>query len=200
MRDAADEADTSDARLIDRFRHGDTQAAELLFRRHAALLRRVAARWVRRPAERDDLVAEAFTCVFAVLRAGGGTPENLCAYLVLTMRALHTRWTRHHEPEETDALMLRHTTDEVVASALRSLPPRWRTLLRSTVADGHTATELAPVLGVSRTEISAMTFRAREALRLAYLHRQPRRLPTPREEPSPDATHGPARPDSPGTT
>ncbi|WP_370941908.1 hypothetical protein AB5J62_22640 [Amycolatopsis sp. cg5] len=62
--------------------------------------------------------------------------------------------------------------DEVVAAALHSLPPRWRAVLRGTVADGHTSSELAPALGSSPKEVTALAARAREALRRAYLEAQ----------------------------
>ncbi len=185
MWDAVDDGDPSDARLIAEFRQGDGGAGGLLFRRHAEPLRRVAAGWVNQPAERDDLVAEAFSCVLAVLRAGGGPRENLRPYLVVTMRNLAARWSRYRgrvephavvpgvgEAEGADDLALRRSTDELVRSAFHTLPVRWRMVLWSTVAEGRTAAELAPVLGVSPNGVAALACRAREGLRQAYLRAQ----------------------------
>jgi RNA polymerase sigma factor (sigma-70 family) len=180
MWDAVDD-DPPDARLIAQFRLGHAGAGDLLFRRHAESLRRIAAGWGGRPAERDDLVAEAFACVFAVLRAGGGPREDLRPYLVATMRDLAARWRRHRDLVEpraevpaggADAVVLRRSTEELVRTAFRTLPPRWRTVLWSTLAEGHTAAELAPVLGVSPHGVSALAARAREGLRQAYLQAQ----------------------------
>lgn len=176
--------DPSDARLINEFRRGDAGAGDLLFRRHVGALRRVAAGWVNQPAERDDLVAEAFTCVLAVLRAGGGPREHLRPYLVVTMRNLAARWSRHRirvephavvpagEVDGADDVVLRRSADELVRSAFQTLPIRWRTVLWSTVAEGRTTAELAPVLGVSPNGVAALAARAREALRHAYLQAQ----------------------------
>ncbi|MGW4524738.1 sigma-70 family RNA polymerase sigma factor [Amycolatopsis sp. NPDC004378] len=185
MADAVDDGGPSDARLIAEFRRGDARAGELLFRRHAGPLRRVAVGWAAQPAELDDLVAEAFTCVLAVLRAGGGPRENLRPYLVVTMRNLAARWSRHRfrtEPRAVvpenasaagaDDLVLRRSTDELVRSAFHTLPVRWRMVLWSTVAEGHTTAELAPVLGVSPNGVAALLSRAREGLRQAYLQAQ----------------------------
>ncbi|SEF32737.1 DNA-directed RNA polymerase specialized sigma subunit, sigma24 family [Amycolatopsis pretoriensis] len=163
---AVDDGDPPDARLIAAFRRGDAGAAGRLFRRHADALRRLAAD----RSDPDDLVAETFTCVLAVLRAGGGPRENLRPYLVATMRELAARWDR---PQPG--------ADELVEAAFGTLPARWRTVLWSTVAEGHTAAELAPVLGVSPTSVDALGARAREALRHAYL--QVRRFPAKADMP-----------------
>ncbi|MFJ7215316.1 RNA polymerase sigma factor [Amycolatopsis sp. NPDC098790] len=158
---AVDDGGPPDARLIAGFRRGDAVAGGRLFRRHAEPLRRLAADWGGRPADWDDLVAETFTCVLAVLRAGGGPREHLRPYLVTTMRDLAARWGG---PQPG--------ADELAGAAFHTLPARWRTVLRSTVADGRTAAELAPVLGVSPTGVEALAARAREALRHAYLEAQ----------------------------
>lgn len=184
MRNAVDD-DPPDARLIAEFRQGDAGAGDRLFRRHAGPLRQVAAGWSGQASERDDLVAEAFTCVFAILRAGGGPREHLRPYLVVTMRNLAVRWRRDRgrvephavvpgvgETEGADDPVLRRSTDELVRSAFDTLPPRWRTVLWSTIAEGHTAAELAPVFGVSPNGVAALAARAREGLRQAYLQAQ----------------------------
>ncbi|SFW85615.1 RNA polymerase sigma factor [Amycolatopsis australiensis] len=197
MWDAVDDG-PPDARLIAEFRRGDADAGDLLFRRHAEPLRRIAAGWVSQPAERDDLVAEAFACVLSVLRTGGGPRENLRPYLVVTMRNLAARWSRQHgrvephavvpgtgETEGADDLVLRRSTDELVRSAFHTLPARWRMVLWSTIAEGHTAAELAPVLGVSPNGVAALAGRARAGLRQAYLQAQ--RLPAAGERSCPEA-------------
>ncbi|WP_372666773.1 RNA polymerase sigma factor [Amycolatopsis kentuckyensis] len=158
---AVDDGGPPDARLISEFRRGDAGAGSRLFRRHAEPLRRLAADWGGRPADWDDLVAETFTCVLAVLRAGGGPRENLRPYLVTTMRELAARWGGP-----------RPGADELVGTAFHTLPARWRTVLWSTVAEGRTEAELAPVLGVSPTGVAVLAARAREALRHAYLQAQ----------------------------
>lgn len=181
MWNSVDDQAPSDGALLAAIRDGDTAAGDLLFRRHAGPLRRVAARWVTQPAERDDLVAEAFTCVLAVVRGGGGPRDDLRPYLVVTMRNLAARWSRHRlrvqphaEVPETedvggaDERVLRGSTDQLVRSAFHSLPVRWRTVLWSMIAEGRSPADLAPVLGVSPNGVAALACRAREGIRQAY--------------------------------
>ncbi|MGW5717302.1 RNA polymerase sigma factor [Amycolatopsis sp. NPDC003865] len=168
---AVDDGGPPDARLIAEFRRGDAGAGDRLFRRHAGALRRLAAEWAGRPADGDELVAAAFTRVLAVLRAGGGPRENLRPYLVTTMRELAARRSGPG-------------ADDLAGAAFHALPARWRTVLWSTVADGRTAAELAPVLGVPPTGVAAVAARAREALRHAYLQAR---------QPAPGGVAGPGR-------
>lgn len=175
-----------DAVLLGALREGDLEAAGSLFRRHAEPLRRAAAAWVRQPAERDDLVAETFARVLAVVRAGRGPHEELRPYLVVTMRHLVSRWSSQHarvEPRATvpdaglgsggaDELALHRSNVGLAWSAYRTLPGRWRTVLWQTAAEGGTPTEVAPLLGLSPNSVAALAMRAREGLRQAYLQVQ----------------------------
>ncbi|RSD17151.1 RNA polymerase sigma factor [Amycolatopsis eburnea] len=198
MDESTDDDHLPDRRLLAELRAGNPAAGDRLFRRHAGPLRRVAARWARQPAERDDLVAEAFACVLAVVRAGGGPKDDLRPYLVVTMRNLAARWNRYRErvephavvpgaavAEGTEELVLRRSTDELVRSAFHTLPVRWRTVLWNIVAEGRTPADLAPVMGISANGVAALAGRARAGLRLAYLQAQ--QLPAPRTQACRDA-------------
>lgn len=182
MWDAA--AEPPDAVLLAAFRAGDLDAGGALFRRHAEPLRRTAAAWAKQPAERDDLVAETFARVLAVVRAGGGPDGDLRPYLVVTLRNLVCRWSRQGSrvelcetvPETSssgaDELALHRSHEKLVWSAYCTLPGRWRTVLWRTEAEGDTPTEVAPLLGLSPNSVSALAMRAREGLRQAYLQVQ----------------------------
>jgi len=173
-----------DAVLLAAFRAGDLDAGGALFRRHAEPLRRTAAAWAEQPAERDDLVAETFARVLAVVRAGGGPDGDLRPYLVVTLRNLVFRWSRQGSrvelcetvPETSssgaDELALHRSNEKLAWSAYRTLPGRWRTVLWRTEAEGDTPTEVAPLLGLSPNSVSALAMRAREGLRQAYLQVQ----------------------------
>jgi len=193
MWDAVDDA-PPDALLLGKLRGGDLGAGDLLFRRHAGPLRRIAACWVSQPAEQDDLVAEAFARVLAAVRGGGGPCDELRPYLVVTMRNLAAQWSRHRlrvqphavvpateEVEGADGPALQASTDQLIRSAFHTLPVRWRAVLWSTVAEGHTPAELAPVLGVSPNGVAALAHRARVGLRQAYLQAQTSEAPSVRE-------------------
>jgi len=176
----------TDAELLAAVRAGDCQAGGELFRRHVTLMRRVAGGWVRQPAEREDLVAEAFARVLSTVAAGGGPESNAPAYLVATMRNLFARWSRRENridlyatvPEHVtadcgaDELAVTRSEDRLVWSAYRTLPGRWRTVLWRQAAEGDTAAELAPLLGVSPNGVAVLARRAREGLRQAYLQVQ----------------------------
>lgn len=180
----ADE-DPPDAELLAALRAGDLAAGGALFRRHAGPLRRIASRWATQPAERDDLVAEAFTRVLAVVHAGGGPDGDLRPYLVVTMRNLVSRWGRQGSRVElcetvpddaatggADELALHRSNEKLVWTAYCTLPGRWRTVLWRTEAEGDTPTEVAPLLGLSPNSVAALAMRAREGLRQAYLQVQ----------------------------
>ncbi|NBH08244.1 sigma-70 family RNA polymerase sigma factor, partial [Amycolatopsis sp. SID8362] len=152
---------------------------------HAGPLRRIASGWANQPAERDDLVAEAFARVLAVVRAGGGPEGDLRPYLVATMRNLVSRWGRQGSrvelcetvPEScaaggADELALHRSNEKLVWTAYCTLPGRWRTVLWRTEAEGDTPTEVAPLLGLSPNSVAALAMRAREGLRQAYLQVQ----------------------------
>jgi RNA polymerase sigma factor (sigma-70 family) len=175
-----------DAVLLAALRDGDPDAGGALFRRHAEPLRRTAGTWLRPPAERDDLVAEAFARVLAVVRAGGGPHGELRPYLVVTMRNLLSRWSRQRSRVElcatvpepagrgggVEELAVRRSDAELVWSAYRTLPGRWRTVLWRTEAEGGSPAEVAPSLGLSPNSAAALAMRAREGLRQAYLQVQ----------------------------
>ncbi|MCR6489072.1 sigma-70 family RNA polymerase sigma factor [Amycolatopsis sp. OK19-0408] len=173
-----------DAVLLAALRAGDLDAGGALFRRHAEPLRRIAAAWARQPAEGDDLVAETFTRVLAVVCAGGGPDGDLRPYLVVTMRNLVSRWGRQRSRVElcetvpepaasgADELALHRSHERLVWTAYCTLPGRWRTVLWRTEAEGDTPTEAAPLLGLTPNSVAALAMRAREGLRQAYLQVQ----------------------------
>jgi len=177
-----------DAALIRAVRNGDATAFGVLYERHLAAARRAAAALASTAAEREDLVAEAFTRVLRVLRAGRGPDEAFRAYLVVTMcNAVITDVRRGPEislcadvPESRpagrdDDPLLGRLEGSVVAEAFATLPERWRTVLWHTEIEGESPTEIAPLLGLAPNSVSALAYRAREGLRQAYLRQH---LPT----------------------
>lgn len=176
----------TDAELLGAVRAGDRQAGGELFRRHVTMLRGIAGGWVRQPAEREDLVAEAFARVLSTVAAGGGPKANASAYLVATMRNLLARWAKNDRrvdlyatvPDVATAeqgiedVVVTRSVDHLMWSAYRTLPGRWRTVLWRTTAEGDSPSEVAPLLGVSPNGVTVLARRAREGLRQAYLQVQ----------------------------
>jgi RNA polymerase sigma factor (sigma-70 family) len=189
--EAVDEATAgapSDAALIRAVRTGDSAAYGVLYERHLAAARRGAAALASTAAEREDLVAEAFTRVLRVLRAGHGPDEAFRAYLLVTMRnALITDVRRSPDislfAEVPDARpagggddpILARLEASVAAEAFATLPERWRTVLWHTEVEGESPADIAPLLGLAPNSVSALAYRAREGLRQAYLSQH---LPT----------------------
>jgi RNA polymerase sigma factor (sigma-70 family) len=177
-----DREDPSDAELIARVRSGRTEAYAELYRRHAGSARAQARRLAGATAEADDLVAEAFTRLLAMLQAGGGPDAAFRAYLLTSVRhVFHDRIRRDRRLELSDD-MTRHDPgvpwedtavagldSRLAARAFTRLPERWRTVLWRTEVEQDSPAEVASLLGLSPNSVSALAYRAREGLREAYL-------------------------------
>ena len=174
-------AGPSDAALIMAVRRGDTSAYGVLYERHLAAAKRAAACLASTPAEREDLVAEAFTRVLQTLRSGRGPHEEFRPYLLVTMRHLAINTARRTPvtalfADVPDTLM--PTGDDPVAArlygsdaanAFAGLPERWRLVLWHTEVEGESPAAIAPLLGMTPNGVAALAYRAREGLRQAYL-------------------------------
>ena len=175
-----------DAQLIEAVRHGDVAAYGDLYAQHVGSARNLARQLSRTVTEADDLVSEAFIRVFQVLRAGGGPDSAIRAYLLTALR--HTAYDRTRKERRVElseditetvdpALVSVPFDDTVMASAERALakkafaglPDRWRKVLWLTAVEGQTPAEVAPSLGLTPNGVSALAYRAREALRQGYL-------------------------------
>lgn len=158
--------------------------AARLYVQHRAAARRVAAQYRRGP-DVDDLVDGAFERMLAALRRGRGPTRSPRAYLFVTLRRLAAETARRREeplddaPEPEAVAGLDRDEREIVLAALRSLPEQWRTVLWQTAVEGRPPREIAPALGISANAAAALAWRAREALRQAWLqaHLQAGRRP-----------------------
>jgi RNA polymerase sigma factor (sigma-70 family) len=173
---------SSDAELILQVRAGRADAYAQLYQRHVASARALARQLTGRTAEADDLVAEAFTKLLATLLGGGGPDAAFRAYLLTTLRhAFHDRLRRDRRLELTDD-MTRYDTgvpwedpavseleSRLAANAFAGLPERWRLVLWCTEVEQRSPAEVAFSLGLSPNGVAALAYRAREALRRAYL-------------------------------
>ncbi|MCW2799233.1 MAG: hypothetical protein JWQ70_705 [Aeromicrobium sp.] len=174
-------ADSSDAELIAAVRAGDTESYGQLFGRHRDAANRLARQLVPGP-DADDLVAESFIRVLAVLQAGKGPDESFRAYLLTSIRRLHIdrirvskRVTSTGDEAELDRAVefvdpaTMRFEKSAAAAAFSSLPERWQLVLWHLDVEGQKPAEIAPLLGMSANSVSALAYRAREGLRQAYL-------------------------------
>jgi RNA polymerase sigma factor (sigma-70 family) len=198
--------------LLDAVRAGDSGAYGDLYRRHADAARRLAYLLARDRTEAEDLVAEAFAKVLAVMRRGRGPRNAFRAYLLTTVRHLRaSRAAREARLELTDDLTRYETgepfTDPTVAAldrwyaarAFGKLPERWRRVLWHTEVEGGSPADVAPLLGLTPNGVSVLAHRARERLRQMYLQEHLSRAGQPgpaaaRSATSRSATPRPAAP------
>ena len=167
--------------LISRVRAGDPDAYGLLFERHRAAAVAFAGR-LAGPNYADDLVAEAFAKVLDVLRRGLGPTVSFRSYLLTSIRSVWSNTVRseqrYHLVDDylVEPVGERAASDpdqrfdnRMVAAAFQSLPERWQAALWYTAVEGMSHAEIAVILGVKPNAVAAVSFRAREGLRQAFL-------------------------------
>lgn len=170
----------SDAELMAEARAGGhAPLAELWRRHHRAGVQ--AARRCTASLDPDDLVSEAFTRIIRAMRAGGGPRDAFRPYLYATIRNVAARWASTDrtvttddwslldDPEVGEDPAVRALERTLTARAFRSLPDRWQSVLWYTEVEGLDPHEVAPLLGLSPNAVAALAYRAREALRTAWL-------------------------------
>ena len=174
------EATVSDESLVLRARTGDRNAFAELWLRHARSGVRIARQFTS-SIDADDLVAEAYARIYQRVLSGGGPNGAFRPYLYTTIRNLASRWgqARHEvNVDDLDEVEDRQAADDPAAVALdrtltarafRSLPERWQSVLWYTEVEGMDPHEVAPILGISANSVAALSYRAREGLRKAWL-------------------------------
>ena len=132
------------------------------------------------------MVSESFSRVLRALQQGDGPDLAFRAYLFTIVRrtgmdlinkGIRTKPRDDMSPYEA-ALGYEASSDEpamdgfehgLVADAFKSLPERWQAVLWYTEVEKKSPKEIAPLLGLSANGVAALSYRAREALRQAYL-------------------------------
>ncbi|MGW8552608.1 sigma-70 family RNA polymerase sigma factor [Streptomyces tubercidicus] len=171
-----------DAELIASVRAGNSAAYEVLYSRHHKAAAACARHFATREADVDDLVAEAFANVLDVLRKGAGPTEFFRAYLLRTIQHCAFRSARQqrrtvltdvwhsNEPAEPMRDAPADAFDsQAVSEAFKSLPERWQAVLWHTEVEGATPAVIGRLLGLRPNSVSALAYRAREGLRIAYI-------------------------------
>ncbi|MGO3886866.1 MAG: sigma-70 family RNA polymerase sigma factor, partial [Mycetocola sp.] len=170
----------SDADLIAASRADDSSAyAELWSRHYNAGL--AVARGATSTIDPEDLVQEAFTRVYQALLAGGGPRGAFRPYLFTTIRNTAASWGSARKDsafDMLDSLEDPSSTEEASASALdhsltarafRSLPTRWQEVLWYGEVENMTPAQIAPLLNMKANAVAALSYRAREGLRQAWI-------------------------------
>jgi RNA polymerase sigma factor (sigma-70 family) len=173
----------SDGELVTQAREGDRRAFGTLYLRHHDAAWRVACTTAASNADAEDAVAEGFAKVFAALPRMVDRDLAFRPYLLACVR--NSAVDRHRRekkvdlrddvPEQAavlgdpDEIVLADLERNLVGEALRTLPERWRTVLWLTEVEGMTPTEVSAVIGIKPNAVAALSYRAREGLREAYL-------------------------------
>ncbi|WP_159558329.1 sigma-70 family RNA polymerase sigma factor [Curtobacterium sp. 8I-2] len=166
--------------LVDEARAGDRSAFAELWSRHSQAGLRLA-RTITQQFDADDLVSEAYLKVLSAVMNGGGPTGPFRPYLFVTIRNIAVSWSRKRrednldaaeavpDPRATDAPILAALDADLTLRAFRSLPDRWQEVLWFTEVDALAPAEVAGRLGLSANSVAALSYRAREGLRQAWI-------------------------------
>ncbi len=170
----------SDEALVLLARTGDRHAFAELWQRHSRSGLRVARQFTS-SIDADDLVSEAYARIYQRVLAGGGPDGAFRPYLYATIRNLACRWGgdrrdvnvddmgEFEDPEVASDPSAAALDRTLTARAFRALPERWQSVLWYTEVEGMDPHEVAPVLGLTANGVAALSYRAREGLRKAWL-------------------------------
>ena len=175
----------SDSELVSQARQGDRRSFGTLYLRHHDAAWRVACAAAGSPTDAEDAVAEGFAKVFAALPAHGRPGAGLPA-LPAGLRAQRRRRppppgrrsstsattspSRSRMAGDPDEIVLADLERNLVGEALRVAP---RAVADGPVADrgrgDDTDRGVSAVIGIKPNAVAALSYRAREGLREAYL-------------------------------
>lgn len=175
-----DFGELSDAELVRATRRGSRRAYAALWKRHSVSALKYAK--TLSPSDADDVVSEAFLKVYAAIKAGRGPEEDFRYYIRSAVRNTYVSMVRASRSAPAgdaiddvvgdrgaDLASVRTFDDSATVRAFLSLPARWQEVLWYTEVEGLSRERTAAVLGMNANAVSALSFRAREALRTAWL-------------------------------
>src|SRR5215468_4470572 len=177
-----------DQKLVERAQRGDKHAFELLVAKYQRKLARLLSRFIRNPAEVDDVAQDAFIKAYRALpsfrgdsafytwlyRIGINTAKN---YLVSMGRRAPTVTDFDAEEAETfddgdqlrdintpESMLMSKQVAETVNEAMESLPDELRTAIQLREIEGLSYEEIATIMNCPIGTVRSRIFRAREAI------------------------------------
>ena len=177
-----------DQQLVERAQRGDKKAFELLVTKYQRKLGRLLSRFVRDPAEVEDVTQEAFIKAYRALpsfrgdsafytwlyRIGINTAKN---YLVALGRRAPTTTEFDAEEAESfddadnlrdnntpDAMLQSKEIGEAVNRAMEALPEELRTAITLREIEGLSYEDIANVMACPIGTVRSRIFRARDAI------------------------------------
>jgi RNA polymerase sigma factor (sigma-70 family) len=155
----------------------------VLYERHRVVALKFARALMSGTQDAEDVLHEAFSKAVSAIRNGFGPTDAFAPYLRTCLRSVATSfWKKQSRERPTlaedldagpvddpgleNALSLFEHAG--IASAMRTLPPRWRTVLWHAEVMGEPPRNIGPLLGIESNAVSALLIRARAGLRAAY--------------------------------
>ncbi|MGH8723647.1 MAG: RNA polymerase sigma factor RpoE [Burkholderiales bacterium] len=177
-----------DRQLVARAQHGDKQAFELLVEKYQRKLARLLSRFIRDPAEVEDVTQEAFIKAYRALpafrgdsafytwlyRIGINTAKN---YLMAMGRRAPTSTEVGAEDAEgfeeseqlrdintPESLLLSNEIAQTVNATIEGLPEELRTAIQMREIEGMSYEDIAKAMDCPIGTVRSRIFRAREAI------------------------------------
>jgi len=177
-----------DRQLVERAQRGDKRAFELLVEKYQRKLARLLSRFIRDPAEVEDVTQEAFIKAYRALpafrgdsafytwlyRIGINTAKN---YLMAMGRRAPTSTEVEAEEAEgfeegeqlrdintPESVLLSNEIAETVNSTIEQLPEELRTAIQLREIEGMSYEDIAQVMNCPIGTVRSRIFRARESI------------------------------------
>ena len=178
----------SDLVLVKRVQRGDKTAFDLLVRKYQHKVVKLVLRYVRNPAEAEDIAQEAFIKAYRALpqfrgdsafytwmyRIAINTAKNSLASrdrspiaydLDLTdPEESHSVQTKLQDPDTPEGMALTEEIRQIVNSAIEALPEELKTAIVLRELDGLSYVEIAAAMECPVGTVRSRIFRAREAI------------------------------------
>ncbi len=189
MDDPSDPNAETDDRLLLRSRDGDRHAFSELWRRHSPIAVAYARSLGTAPQDPEDVVSDAFVSILHLLRAGRGPERSFRPYLLTTVRNVWMSGARktppttpiddaEHPASAIGAIDIDAMADSsTISEAFSSLPERWQHALWLSEVEQLPPRQIATVLHIRPNSAAALTYRARDALRKAWIRAHLRSAP-----------------------
>ncbi|GAT72021.1 hypothetical protein MHM582_0491 [Microbacterium sp. HM58-2] len=184
-----DSGELNDAQLLRRSRDGDRHAFSELWRRHAPIAVAYARSLGAAPPDPEDVVSEVFLRILHLLRTGKGPEDRFRPYLLTTVRNTWVSASRRapvtlsiddaeHPVSSVGAIDIEAMANSAtIAEAFSSLPERWQHALWLSAVEQLPPRTIAEVLDLRPNSAAALTYRARDALRKAWIRAHLRQAP-----------------------
>jgi RNA polymerase sigma-70 factor (ECF subfamily) len=178
----------SDLVLVKRVQRGDKTAFDLLVRKYQHKVVKLVLRYVRNPAEAEDIAQEAFIKAYRALpqfrgdsafytwmyRIAINTAKNSLASRDRSPIAYdldlndpeesHSVQTKLQDPDTPEGMALTEEIRQIVNSAIEGLPEELKTAIVLRELDGLSYEEIAAAMDCPVGTVRSRIFRAREAI------------------------------------